>query len=269
MLLLSLLLTLPASAAFNPAVDAIYAGKPAAAGGSTWKYTAELSIKRGAQWYGCTGVFVESDLMITAAHCVQGASQIYIKLYRQNDPEHIVWRTPDSDHVRMVPHPRYIKNYGVAGSDDIAIIVLKDQNIPEDFGVADLQTSAQDSASDVGKPVIVVGAGGTSNGELSGKIMFANGTIGNYLTGGIMQVNFGGFFQNVKQQGVCGGDSGGPVFVSVGKNLYLTAINTSIQADLGNDCGSTLYTTSIDAARYNWIQSAATRAREELSKSAE
>jgi secreted trypsin-like serine protease len=64
--------------------------------------------------------------------------------------------------------------------------------------------------------------------------------------------------------GACEGDSGGPVFVSSDKQLYLIALNTAITPDLNKQCGTTLDANVITASRYEWIEKTATALRAQL-----
>ncbi|MGZ3650998.1 MAG: trypsin-like serine protease, partial [Bdellovibrionota bacterium] len=207
--------------------------------------------------YACTGVFVETDLILTAAHCrIKNGGRVDITLYKNNDPGAAQVIEVTGADFQYAANPRYRKASAYdPGSDDIGLLVLKSQSLPDGFEVAPLQTSAIVSASDPGRPVFVAGTGVTHTGAFADRILFAQGTITTYLDGSVLQINF------PYGVGVCGGDSGGPVFVRSNGHLYLSALVTSTPTDLGSECGNSLYANGITADRYNWVQKTADRIR--------
>jgi secreted trypsin-like serine protease len=256
-MLLALFFALSSFAA-SPFEDAIYNGRPVAADGTSWKSTVGLSFTgTDGQGYACTGSFIAADTILTAAHCrIKNGASVSIALYKENSTE-ATYLFADGADYRYVAHPRYRKSSAYdPGSDDVAVLVLKSATLPEDFDTVSIQTSGQARASDPGHQATVVGTGLTEKGEMADHLYFAQGVIANYLAGGVVQINFGG------RVGVCGGDSGGPVFVSSGGQLYLSAITTATPTNLGKHCGNVLYANYIDAARYQWINSTAAKIRD-------
>lgn len=288
----------------------IYNGSPVAAGGQSWRSTVGLSYDTAdGRGGGCTGVFITRDVVLTAAHCkIKNKGNVTISLYKGNSttPTYIFL---GEDDYTYSSHPRYREtgSYGYA-TDDVAVLVLKTARLPDEFEPAELQTSAYANASDIGQPALIVGTGMRENGRMSDRLYFAQGTIGQYINGGVMVVDFtgpsffnfgstgvpdswrsgspapsdffqfngaaprrpGNFFSQAparparppRTQGVCGGDSGGPVFVKAGNRLLLSALTTSTAMNLSQYCGSSANTNEINADRYRWIDAESNRIRE-------
>jgi hypothetical protein len=257
MLLLTLLLAALPARALDLTQDAIYNGRAVAADGQTWKSTVGLSFRAtDGGYYACSGVLLETDVILTAAHCgIQNGSELTVTLFRENSPDGIVLYLGAGDY-EFAAHPSYRETTGYEpATDDLAVVVIRNHALPEGFEPAPVQTEAQASASDYGHPAYVVGTGLTEKGTMSDRLYFAQGTFAGYQYGGVLTVSFPG------RSGVCGGDSGGPVFVKSGGVLYLSAITNATPTDLSAHCGSLLYATSIDAGRYRWIQGTAARLR--------
>ena len=249
LLLLSLLFTSTALAELSE--DAVYRGKAVAADGQAWRSTVNLAYESaGGNWGGCSGTWIDDDVILTAAHCrVKNGGQLVVKMYKQNDKEQAEQIWLEGGDFHFTAHPRYVKSSSYdPGSDDIGVIVLKRERLPDGFSVAQFHTAGIRNAADPGRTAFAVGTGRNERGAQTDRILFAQGTISNYETGGVMVVSF----QN--GQGICGGDSGGPLFVQHGRELYLSAVITAVAANLGHGCGDRLYTNVITAERYNWIQ---------------
>jgi len=266
MYLLPLLLLSLSAHASQPSLneDAIYHGKAAAADGQTWKSTVALNFDSpDGKSYACTGVFIEDDLILTAAHCrIKNGGRVDITFYKNNDPANSQVIEVTGDEFKYAPNPRYRKSSAYdPGTDDVAVLVLKDQRLPDGFEAASIQTASIVSASDPGRSVYVAGTGLTHTGAFADRILFAQGTIFTYLDGSVMQVSF------PAGVGVCGGDSGGPVFVRSNGKLFLSALTTSTPDDLAAECGNTLYANGITADRFTWIESAASHLRASFSTS--
>lgn len=241
-LLLSLLALIPAHAK-NLAEDAIYAGHSVAADGQAWKSTVGLSYSTGS----CSGVFIEENVILTAAHCSVGVnSDLTITMYKENDPEKAEYLFLSPEDFKYTAHPGYVKSTYSSSNNDIAVIYLKNKTIPEGFTPAPLLTSSNASAGDPGRTAYSVGLGGTGHDVSATKLTFAQGTFTNYEYGGAVRIDF-------RNSGVCPGDSGGPVFAKANGTLYVAALNMQIQTNIGGNCGTVLYASVITGERYNWF----------------
>lgn len=257
-LLLSLISAHPAFAV-DLVHKATFNGQPVAANGKSWKSTARIHAYVNGQYTFCTGVFLERDLLITAAHCrLENDNITSIDLFRGNDPDPVIIPLGAGTYS-YARHPSYRK---VAREDytptpnDLAIIVLKSERLPDDFQPADILTQQNVSASDPGKPALLVGAGTTQSGEMSDRLYFVQGKIEFYAEGSLAIVGFPG------RTGTCGGDSGGPLFVKNGSELLLLGILISSTDDLNVQCGTRATFNTLSATKFNWIESKANSFRE-------
>ncbi len=212
---------------------------------SAWKSSVNLRF----DGFLCTGVFIESDVILTAAHCdIKNNAFLNIQLYKEDNPEKSTTLRLTGDEYYFRANPHYVKSRDSdPGTDDIAIVVLRNKRIPEGFAPANFQTSDISAASDPGQTVSVVGTGMTDKKKIAARLLGAQGHIDSYLNGEVMKVTMDG------TQGVCGGDSGGPVFVEDEGKLFLSSITIAQSGKLSDACGNTLYATVITAKRYNWI----------------
>jgi secreted trypsin-like serine protease len=263
MLFLPFLVAAQALAAAPIAQDAIYRGHPVGAGGTSWRSTVGLNLEASnGQWFACTGVFLETDVILTAAHCAEGitnASNIYVNLYKENSTAVTTLYPDPGTEVRILAHPGYAK-YTTPSADDLAVIVLRNQTLPDGFRPALVQGKEQADASNNGETATVVGTGRNEKNAMSDRVYYAQGTFSSYQTGDIAVIDF------TSDQGICGGDSGGPIFVSQGGQLYLSALNTAVDNNLGNSCGNRMYANAITSERYDWAEAAAVRMRAAMAK---
>ncbi len=232
-----------AHADMSLAEDAIYAGHNVAADGQAWKSTVGLSYSTGS----CSGVFIEENVILTAAHCaVRADSTLTITMYKENDPDQAEYMVLESTDFKYTAHPGYVKSLYDASTNDIAVIYLKTRTIPEGFTPAQVLTASNTSAGDPGRAAYAVGLGGIGHNVDAKKLSFAQGTFTQYMNGGAVRVDF-------RNSGVCPGDSGGPVFAKANGTLYVAALNMQIQVNIGGNCGTVLYASVITGERYNWF----------------
>lgn len=249
LLALSFLLTVTASAEEARVWQTIYRGKAVEAGGQSWKSTVGLHfIAEDGRLYACSGVFIEDDVLLTAAHCrIKNKGSVEITFYRENSTDSETFYA-DGDDYFFRAHPRYRKARYDAGTDDLAVLVLKNLRQPEGFSPSPVLHSGLNSAILPGRQISVVGAGRTERGNSSDRLYFAQGKIASYEPGDVMRVTF------PSGVGVCGGDSGGPVFVKDNYGtLHLAALTTAVEVNLRNTCGTVLYANFISDTRYDWI----------------
>ena len=154
--------------------------------------------------YECTGVILNRNTILTAAHCLTGSPYSALIILKQGQ----VYKGKSYS-----IHPSYVPITGYSGSRyDLAFIKLK-VKLPSSVKLAQLSSSKL-SIKDY---IFVVGYGDDQFGG-SG-----------YLNGGTMQVYYNDgltilAFRPAGGANICQGDSGGPAFVQKKKKLYLTGI---------------------------------------------
>lgn len=171
----------------------------------------------------CTGTVIATDLVLTAAHCVQPAANYAVSIQENGAPRVIQVR-------RMVIHPKYDPRQFETRkpSPDLAILKLSER-LPTKYHAAKLSGSL--ALPKHGKIFVLAGFGFARDGDersLGTLRSVALPSVG--TTGGIMvRVSAG----NGATAGACTGDSGGPAFQS---GILIGVIGwTSIPA--GKNCG--------------------------------
>jgi len=170
----------------------------------------------------CAGTLIESDWVLTAAHCVQGREESIV-LARHIDKEYRV--------EKLLVHPKY--SSGENQQHDIALIQLKE------FVKNGNPAKLYNSKDEKGKPVVFVGRGGYGNGrdgkiEEDGKERGSTNTVIDTSEQWI-EFLFDAPENATVLEGISGsGDSGGPAFITIDSQLYVAGVS-SYQLRNGNE----------------------------------
>jgi V8-like Glu-specific endopeptidase len=206
-------------------------------------------------WYGCTGVFIQEDVILTAAHCsIHNGSDLRIHLYKNNSAQYVEL-APKPSEFRFERDPSWNDDFG---TNDIAIIVLKNMKIPDGFQPAKILPLALASAADLNQTATVIGVGLTEQGSLSDRLRLAQGQFTSHNEDdGVREIQF------PSSKGICTGDSGGPVFVTSGKQAYVAAITNRLDMEfsLNDNCANTILANSISEVRRQWIEATVKKLR--------
>lgn len=206
-------------------------------GKDKYKFMVNIIYKDSDLWRGhfCGGSLIRSDVVLTAAHCVDGesADNIEVSAGRTN----LSKKTKGGQRryvSNIVMHEDYSR---VTTDNDIALIFLK-----EAFELNDsIETISFDSSSFELDKLTVIGWGNTSKTQskypkalMQVDVDFINRETCNsrfWMNGAVSDNMFcAGFSQGGKDS--CQGDSGGPIFLEAEENLYVQAGIVS----WGEDC---------------------------------
>ncbi len=177
----------------------------------------------------CTGTLIDTDVILTAAHCIDGASagEIY---FGDNQNNFYAQRNA----VQMIPHPNFIySNNNIA--NDIAIVIM-DSDAPSAITpIPPLPPALEINSSDEGNLMLTfVGFGQTETGT-SGTKLYVQDTLNNECSnssgcdlGYTPPYSLAGGTISYDQNpgGPCSGDSGGPAFIFRNGNEYIAGITS-------------------------------------------
>jgi secreted trypsin-like serine protease len=215
---------------------AVEAGDPVAAS------TVFLAMKKLGRYEYCTGSLIDTDMIVTAGHCVSGASNESIQImFTLNVKIGVLVGTPTStsgpDSVRQIYGTVVHPDYSTSGSDRHDIAVVRFQGaMPEGYQPAKLLPA--DTALVSGEEVVIAGYGSThpiiSGGE--GQLNKATIEIDQPLGQAEIILN------EKNGSAACWGDSGGPAFVQSDGETLLWGVTNRGYPDSNTCLGQSVYT---------------------------
>lgn len=162
-------------------------------------YPEVVSIVMGD--FECTGTVVASNLILTAAHCMQGVTPAQVTIYTGDAAE----GQPTTDATAVGAHPDFVRDEGAFDIFDYGYVVTRDP-MPEPYAVPITDQEEWDFAMQWGREITLVGYGQDDAGN-QGVKRFVNVAINGFSTEGL-EFEAGGDGRDS-----CNGDSGGPAFV--------------------------------------------------------
>lgn len=171
----------------------------------------------------CTGVIIEENLILTAAHCVYETPVEKVEVIFGNKIF-----DPNADKIkasRLVVHENY-DDENI--TNDVALVRLS-KNIPETYSAIDLEASRQ-LVLEKGELVTAIGFGVSNTGLLGsitrGTLRTGELPVDEYESGSKLVV-----IDQSKGVAICFGDSGGPVFTLVNEQPVLVGISSFVNSE--------------------------------------
>jgi secreted trypsin-like serine protease len=198
--------------------------------------------------YFCSGSLIDQDMVVTAAHCVQGAidGSLRIIFTRQvtfgaDGTPTLTDASPEVHQVYgSVFNPQYDPNYTGVDQHDIAIIRFKG-NLPDGYKTATMLNASV--ALTANETVTLAGYGTTQpdGSDAGGELRKVDVQIASML--GKTEV----VLDHSQGKGACFGDSGGPAFVTTSGQLLLWGLTNRAYPDDVSDCAHQSVYTRITA----------------------
>ncbi|KYG65961.1 hypothetical protein AZI86_02520 [Bdellovibrio bacteriovorus] len=206
----------------------------------------------------CTGAPIASDLILTAAHCVENVDKAVAVFNNDISCESGINVTRDGvPVVTTVVHEGYT---GKAATDDLAVVKIQ-KNIPADYPINKIYQENSVLSSD---SVTLIGYGSTGKKGSGGGSGFLRTVNKSYSHDVVTNSYLSGrdrMWISQKEQGMCYGDSGGPVFFEVGGELQIAGVNSAVRGDTDDTmCMGEAYAMYMPAYK-EWLKAAMEKLR--------
>lgn len=223
----------------------IFGGQPTAEG----QWLSAIAYGDGTGFF-CTGVAAAPKLVITAAHCLKGKDPSIQTVLVGNGVEGgeiVNGNAVESSAV----HPKYV---GYGNGYDIGFLILKDPlPLPKEayIKLANPAERENEGLEAVGRKVTILGYGARENSELGIKYEVETSIVSKVedLGGITTHRPSNEFLAGGENHGVCGGDSGGPIYTQSKDGTWRVIGLTS----RGWECGKATVFSSI-ASNLCWLQ---------------
>ena len=163
----------------------------------------------------CTGTFIRDDLLVTAAHCTQGAGTNKFVVYSNQEP----WSKDRPTSSQYTVHEDFTMDEPSPRPSDLAFILFPKNTAPANM-IAQLASEDEQGEDD---SVTMVGYGGATPNwqwdELGVRRIGKNQIAGLWYAGPyrMIKVNTDSEFTPADASSINEGDSGGPLYTSKGK----------------------------------------------------
>jgi len=179
-----------------------------------------LIIRSGDTIKGCTGSVISNRIILTAAHCVEGANKDAINVVFHPDMScqsgYNTSKTISS--VDYIKHENYSTE--VSGENDLALIKLASP-VPGNYHPQALFDGKSTPSSD---DVLMIGYGVTDSDKEDSLTL--RKVTKSYLKNTVISGQGITFVQLTS--GVCSGDSGGPLYVQVNGQYKIIGVNSIV-----------------------------------------
>lgn len=175
----------------------------------------------------CTGTILKSNVILTAAHCLDEKDAKYTVKFATN-VETEISKDLQISAKKIITHENYVNDPFVEKEiNDIGLIILETQ-IPYGYVPAKLLTSTEEKIFN-GTEVEIAGYGFTSVEDILGKDFFIGGKILTKVKVPVLNSQYSQSEIQLDQSsgtGSCNGDSGGPAFITIKSKTYLWGITS-------------------------------------------
>jgi len=228
-----------------PLKKAIFNGQYTTLGSKSWQSVVKLYIlDKEDNYYSCTGTFISSRKILTAAHCLTGGKHLD-SLYFYKGAQHFqtVFIEKKEQEIRI--NSDYYSFSSDVNSSDVATIELQRNILPKTHRPMAL-ISAQHISSFNDLYNTNVYQVGTSDLDMDG-LAYSKGKV-NFINDMII-------VSGLKNSGACQGDSGGPLVMSYESELIVLGVLSGVIPNDSKVCGGTLHVAPISLENSNFIKS--------------
>lgn len=178
-----------------------------------------LMIMKGQESSICTGTPISKDVILTAAHCVKNADKVLAIFHTDVTCESGF--NKDKQSIGATDFISHIDYSGRSNAENDVALVKLASSIPSDYQISEIYDGKSPLSSDT---VTLAGYGITS--ESGEGAMFLRTTSKSFKSD--ISTTSTNVVISQSYNGICSGDSGGPVFVEVGGQLKILGVNSIV-----------------------------------------